>query len=127
MITNENDASAVLLLQAAGLTFLFTGDIEAEAAVRLLQSTPALRDTRIDVLKVAHHGARNGGAALPAALQPRLAVISVGADNTYGHPSPDTLDALEAAGAQVARTDLLGTFTLRTDGHRLTVERLRGG
>ncbi|MBD8043607.1 ComEC/Rec2 family competence protein [Arthrobacter sp. Sa2BUA2] len=126
-ITNENDASAVLLLQTAGLTFLFTGDIEADAAVRLLQTTPALRETRIDVLKVAHHGARNGGAALPAAVRPKLALISVGAENTYGHPSLDTLDALEAAGAQVARTDLLGTFTLRTDGNRLIVERLLGG
>ncbi|MBD7994206.1 ComEC/Rec2 family competence protein [Arthrobacter sp. Sa2CUA1] len=124
---NENDASAVLLLQAAGLSFLFTGDIEEDAAVRLLQSTPGLRETRIDVLKVAHHGARNGGAELPAAVRPKLAVISVGAENTYGHPSRDTLETLEAAGAQVARTDLLGTFTLRTDGKRLIVERLRGG
>ncbi|UPO78357.1 ComEC/Rec2 family competence protein [Arthrobacter sp. Helios] len=125
--TNENDASAVLLLQTGGLTFLFTGDIEEDAAVRLLQSTPALRDTRIDVLKVAHHGARNGGAELPRALRPKLALISVGAENTYGHPSRDTLQTLEAAGALVARTDLLGTFTLRTDGKRLIVERLLGG
>ena len=123
----ENDASAVLLLHAAGLTFLFTGDIEEDAAVRLLHSTPVLREAQIDVLKVAHHGARNGGTALPAALRPGLALISVGADNTYGHPSPDMLQALQAAGAQVARTDLLGTFTLRTDGSRLFVDRLRRG
>lgn len=125
--TNENDASAVLLLQTGGLTFLFTGDIEEDAAVRLLQSTPALRDTRIDVLKVAHHGARNGGAELPRAVRPKLALISVGAENTYGHPSRDTLQTLESVGALVARTDLLGTYTLRTDGKRLIVERLLGG
>ncbi len=126
MHLTENDASAVLLLQTAGLTFLFAGDIEEDAAMRLLQSTPALRDTRVDVLKVAHHGARNGGAALPAALRPKLALISVGAENTYGHPSRNTLEALEAAGAQIARTDLLGSFTLRTEGNRLVVERLPG-
>ena len=127
MTMNENDASTVLLLQAAGLTFLFTGDIEEDAAASLLQSTPALRESRIDVLKVAHHGARNGGTALPTALRPKLALISVGAGNTYGHPSRDTLKALDSAGALVARTDLLGTFTLRTDGERLLVERLLGG
>jgi competence protein ComEC len=74
-------------------------------------------------LKVAHHGsATSTTPEFLAAVRPRVAVISVGAANLYGHPDPMTVRALGAAGAQVLRTDRLGSIVLRTNGRRLVVE-----
>ncbi|MCC3282755.1 MULTISPECIES: ComEC/Rec2 family competence protein [Arthrobacter] len=124
-LPSENDASAVLLVRTAGINLLFTGDIEEEAAARMLRSNDILGRTQVHVLKVAHHGARNGGTAVPAAVRAPLALISVGEDNTYGHPAPETLAGLEASGSAVVRTDDLGTFILRLADARLVVEELR--
>ncbi|MER2135574.1 MAG: ComEC/Rec2 family competence protein [Arthrobacter sp.] len=123
----ENDASAVLLIRAAGMNLLFTGDLEEDAALQMLRSSPELRTEAVHVLKVAHHGARNSGRALPEELRPLLALISVGKENTYGHPAAETLQNLESAGAQVARTDQLGSFILHVDAGKLVVSRLGRG
>jgi competence protein ComEC len=78
---------------------------------------------RADVLKVAHHGSTTSTSApFLAAVHPRLALISVGAHNSYGHPGAEVLDALRSAGVQTLRTDLSGTIVARTDGRRLEVE-----
>ncbi|MDK1327858.1 ComEC/Rec2 family competence protein [Arthrobacter sp. zg-Y1143] len=112
---DENNASAVLLLTVAAadpgrppLTVLLTGDAQTDAAAAVLASHPVLQ-AGVDVLKVAHHGARNGGDGWLRAAHPSLALISVGADNDYGHPAPQIVQGLESAGAAVARTDELGT------------------
>ena len=89
-----------------------SGDLEPEGA-RPVRAAVEGRD--YDVLKVAHHGARNGGTAVPRAVRARLHVVSVGAENTYGHPHPATLDALHRLGP-VARTDLHGTIALVAEG-----------
>ncbi|MGW9404948.1 ComEC/Rec2 family competence protein [Arthrobacter sp. NPDC055585] len=123
----ENDASAVLLIRTAGINFLFTGDLEEEAARQMLRASAQLRTEPVHVLKVAHHGARNSGRALPEELRPLLALISVGEENTYGHPAPETLRNLEESGAQVARTDQLGSFVLHLDGGKLMVSGLSRG
>ena len=75
------------------------------------------------MLKVAHHGSSDDGLADELrVLRPRVAVISVGARNDYGHPRPDTLAALHArAGLAVYRTDENGRIVLESDGHSLTV------
>ncbi|NKX54041.1 ComEC/Rec2 family competence protein [Arthrobacter mobilis] len=121
----ENDASLVLSVQAgtgsAGeISMLLTGDLEAEAAgmllMRLGRAVPA-----VDVLKISHHGARNGGTRLIEALQPKAAVISVGRGNDYGHPAPEILAALQQNGVPVFRTDVLGTITVAAGGGRLQV------
>ena len=88
-----------------GYDALLTGDAEAEAT--------GIDPGPIDVLKVAHHGSDDGG--LESMLDrsaPRVALIEVGADNTYGHPTEATLAALESRGICVLRTDLDGTSTV---------------
>jgi len=75
------------------------------------------------VLKVAHHGsATSSTPAFLTAVKPRVALVSVGFANTYGHPSTEVVRGLTSAGAQVLRTDQLGTIVVRTDGRSLTVE-----
>lgn len=123
----ENDASAVLDLLVdtprRPVRILLTGDQEEDMAARMIAATPALHEG-VDVLKIAHHGARNGGTVLIDGLHPRLAVISVGADNDYGHPHPMIVRALETAGVPTARTDELGSFLIRIAGNRLEVRPL---
>ena len=73
-------------------------------------------------LKVGHHGsATSSSGAFLDAVRPRIALVSVGQGNTYGHPSADVLHALSARGAQVLRTDRAGTVVIRTDGMHLFV------
>ncbi|MCG2622241.1 ComEC/Rec2 family competence protein [Arthrobacter sp. I2-34] len=125
----ENDASLVLRVDTASgpgaaLTMLLTGDLESEAAAALLARLgPAL--PAVDVLKISHHGARNGGSRLIQALRPKAAVISAGRGNDYGHPAPEILAALEREQVPVFRTDLLGTILLSADGGRLEIAALR--
>ena len=83
--TGANNASLVLLVQVAGVRLLLAGDMEPEAQQALARSLPGLR---ADVLKVPHHGSRYQDPELLASLHARLAVVSVGRDNDYGHPAP---------------------------------------
>ena len=78
---------------------------------------------RADVLKVGHHGSNTSSTpGFLALVRPRVALISVGAGNMYGHPSASVLRALTSAGAAVVRTDLEGSIVCRTDGQRLEIE-----
>jgi competence protein ComEC len=115
--TDDNNESLVLRLDYGATSFLFTGDAE-EMAERALLSTGA--PLRADVLKVGHHGSnRSTSAAFLTAVAPRLAVISVGADNRFGHPHPDVLQRL--AGIRVLRTDQSGRIEITSDGKALWV------
>lgn len=120
-LADANEASAVALVQYGRVRFLMTGDAEAgEEHWMMSHNADALR---ADVLKVGHHGSSTSSTAdFLGAVRPRIALISVGAANTYGHPSIDVVRALGAAGAQVLRTDHLGTVVVRTDGRSLTVD-----
>ena len=86
-----------------------------------------LRPPPVEILKVAHHGSAD--ARLPELLRrirPRIAVISVGRRNDYGHPTPSTLGALESAPAlAVYRTDLDGRVTVESAGGRVVIHRER--
>jgi competence protein ComEC len=111
----ENNASIVLRAEAGGRSFLLTGDIEKEAELWL-----ADRDLRADVLKVAHHGSRSSTSeALLENVDPRIAVISCGRRNLFGHPHADVLDALEARNVRVWRTDRDGTVDVSVREGRL--------
>ncbi|PKH42781.1 competence protein ComEC [Nocardioides alpinus] len=100
-----NNASVVLVAEVAGLRILLTGDVEPSAQAALARDLAGLR---VDVLKVPHHGSRHQDLDWLTSLGARLAVVSVGEGNDYGHPAPDLLLALSAAGARVWRTDTAG-------------------
>ncbi len=113
-----NDCSIVLLGAFEGRRFLLTGDAEADVEHELV----ARGLPRVDLLKAGHHGSRTSTTdELVAALRPRVAAISVGADNDYGHPAAEVLARLEAAGAMVLRTDLVGTIDVALDADGLEV------
>jgi competence protein ComEC len=120
-LDDANLASTVLLLRVRDIRILLTGDAEAEEEAWLLAH--AREALAADVLKVGHHGsATSTTPSFLAAVRPRLALVSVGAHNSYGHPDAAVLSSLAAAGAAVLRTDLLGTVVVRTDGRSLEVE-----
>ncbi|MFF7729860.1 ComEC/Rec2 family competence protein [Streptomyces sp. NPDC008001] len=113
-----NDASVTLLVRSAGLTALLLGDLEPPAQQALLEACPEL--PAVDVLKVAHHGSAHQDPQLIRRLRPRLAVVSAGAGNPYGHPSPRTLAALRKQGAAVLRTDTDGPVAVTGAGREVT-------
>ena len=113
---NPNDHAVVAHVQDGAFDLLLPADAESNV-------TAGLELPRVEALKVAHHGSADEG--LPALLErtaPQVAAIEVGEDNTYGHPTPSTLDALRAV-PQLVRTDRDGTVRLRVDGGRMRVER----
>ncbi|WP_371664934.1 ComEC/Rec2 family competence protein [Streptomyces sp. NBC_00280] len=118
-----NDASVTLLVRSAGLRLLLLGDLEPPAQRALLNSPAAAQVRGVDVLKVAHHGSAYQDPDLIRVAAPRLALISCGADNTYGHPAPSTVAALRDGGAVVLRTDEDGALAVVGAGRELRVAR----
>ncbi|MFI1001457.1 ComEC/Rec2 family competence protein [Streptomyces galbus] len=116
-----NDASVTLLVRSAGLRVLLLGDLEPPAQQALLRSPAAALLGGVDVLKVAHHGSAYQDPELIRVVAPRLALISCGADNGYGHPAPSTVAALRAGGAVVLRTDRDGALAVSGKGGDLRV------
>ncbi|MFE1958021.1 ComEC/Rec2 family competence protein [Streptomyces sp. NPDC059479] len=113
-----NDSSVTLLVRIAhGPTLLLLGDLEPPAQQGLLSDHPALPP--VDVLKVAHHGSPFQDPRLLRTVRPRLALISAGRDNPYGHPAPRTVEALRAGGAAVLRTDTDGSIAVVGTGPAL--------
>ncbi|MGQ9525242.1 MAG: ComEC/Rec2 family competence protein [Armatimonadota bacterium] len=113
-----NDRSLILLVTCGDVSFLLTGDAGADAEARLVE-----RLGHVTLLKVAHHGsARSTSETFLEACRPRAAVISVGRNNHFGHPSREVLQRLAAAGARVFRTDLHGAVTAATDGRQLRLQ-----
>jgi competence protein ComEC len=112
---DANAASVIVMAEYRGVRILLTGDAEREVEARLARRLG--KDLRADVLKVGHHGsATSTTAPWLDAVAPRLALVSVGAGNRYGHPSPEILGALQARGAHVLRTDDVGTIVVAIDG-----------
>ena len=100
-----NNASVVLVAEVDGVRVLLTGDVEPSAQATLARDLAGLH---VDVLKVPHHGSRHQDLDWLTSLGARLALVSVGEDNDYGHPAPDLLATLSLAGADVWRTDVSG-------------------
>ncbi|PEI75073.1 DNA internalization-related competence protein ComEC/Rec2 [Bacillus wiedmannii] len=106
---SENNASIVIWAKLGGATWLFTGDLEEEGEKFLIATYP---DLRADVLKVAHHGS-NTSSIVPflSAVQPDVAIISVGERNRYGHPHKEVIERLEKMGIEIWRTDKQGAIS----------------
>jgi competence protein ComEC len=113
---DPNQHAIVVLASYGSVDALLTADAESDV-------TLPLRPPSVEVLKVAHHGSADAGLdSLLELLRPRVAVVSVGADNEYGHPAPSTLAALGGVpGLAVYRTDTDGRVTVESDGERFWV------
>lgn len=121
---DANESSIVLKIIYGDTSFLFTADAEKAAEQAILESGYDLKST---VLKVGHHGSSTStGYPFLREVLPEYAVISVGSDNSYGHPTELTLSKLRDADAVVYRTDMQGDIICRSDGKNVTFTVSRG-
>ena len=113
---NPNDNAVVILASYGETDALLAADAESNVTV-------PLRPPPVEILKVAHHGSADTGlTSLLESIRPQVAVVSVGSDNSYGHPTASTMAALEGAvGSAVYRTDQDGAVVVESDGARLSV------
>ena len=111
-----NNYSAVLFIRYKNRSFLFMGDAEIESEKEILSSIQA------DVVKVGHHGSNtSSGENFVNQLHAQYAIVSVGKNNSYEHPSSVVLNRWIQSGAEVLRTDLEGTIIVETDGNYLSI------
>ena len=115
---NPNNASIAATFSSPDFTLFAAGDIEPPVQAQLIS-----RIGRVDIYKVAHHGSRYQDLDLMRELSPAIAVISVGTENSYGHPAPSTISALTQLHAKVLRTDVDGAVAIRAQRHRLSIQR----
>jgi competence protein ComEC len=119
-LPDPNNASAVALVRVGNVRMLMMGDAEREEEEWLIAN--AADRLGADVLKVGHHGSSTSSTAdFLDLVHPRIALVSVGAGNTYGHPSMNVMESLALRGAEVFRTDRLGTIVVETDGRMVRV------
>ncbi len=118
---DPNARAVVAIVSAGGFQLLLSADAESP-------SLAPLTLPNVDAMKVPHHGSADPGLPeLLDRLRPEVAAIEVGSENTYGHPAPSTLAALDDAGVATFRTDEHGTVTLTVRGGRMSVHPERGG
>ena len=119
--SETNDYSIVLRIDYGSTSFLFTGDAEAASESEMLA---AGADLHADVLKIGHHGSSSSTTdAFLDAVDPDYAIVSCGADNSYGHPHGETVSKLNAMGIKTLRTDELGTIVIRSDGQSISLNK----
>lgn len=113
-VTDENEASMVLYATLRGYTMLLTGDSTETCDAAVMQAMKQNGMREVDCLKVAHHGAKtSSSASLLTYISPKLALISCGRDNSYGHPHRETLDRLAGIGSHIVRTDEAGEIVVQ--------------
>jgi len=119
----RNDESCVLRVDASGSAMLLTGDIERAAELAIARFGAA----HAEVLLVPHHGSRSSSSPpMLAALRPRLAVVSAGYRNRFGHPAAAILERYAAAGVRILRTDRQGAVTVRLGANGAGAQAERG-
>lgn len=115
---NLNDDSLVMRLEYGDTSFLFTGDMTSKAERDLLEDGA---NVKCDVLKVGHHGSSGSSSyRFLYEAEPKIAVISCEAGNSYGHPHEEALSRLNDCGAEVCRTDLEGSIVIFSNGMEVT-------
>lgn len=116
--SDTNDYSVVIKLEFGSTSFLLTGDAGFDSEDEMITMGYDLQST---VLKVGHHGSKTStSSGFLQAVRPQYAVICVGKDNSYGHPTDEALSRLKVAGAEAYRTDEKGTIVITSDGTTLT-------
>ncbi|WP_258313489.1 DNA internalization-related competence protein ComEC/Rec2 [Paenibacillus sp. tmac-D7] len=132
--SDQNPISLVFMMKMGGTRWLFTGDIGVKEELELLERWSALTPEQggglhlleqpIDVLKVAHHGSKSSTAdPWLEAWRPKQAVISAGANNVYGHPSPQVMKRLSSRGTLIHRTDRHGEVQMMVKEGQISVRR----
>ena len=116
-----NNSSIAMLITTPDWSVFTAGDLEPPAQHEILGSVRT-----VDIYKVCHHGSKYQDEQLMSALSAQIAVISVGAKNSYGHPAPETIAALTRLGTQVVRTDLDGAIAITAKAHHLRVRKSKG-
>ncbi|MCL2321467.1 MAG: MBL fold metallo-hydrolase [Oscillospiraceae bacterium] len=117
--TNLNDYCIVMSLKYGNNSFLFTGDVESANEKKILQYG---YDVEADVLKVAHHGSKTSSSKeFLDAVNGKYAIIEVGLNNPYGHPSKTTIDELTSRGYKIYRTDLNGSIVVTSNGNTIKI------
>ena len=120
----RNDDSVVLEILWRDVSIVLTGDIGRDVEREIV---PLFAASSLRVVKVPHHGSLTSSSReFVRALAPRVAVVSVGRSNTFGHPAPEVIDRYREVGAQIFRTDQDGAVTIDTDGHTLEVRTFTG-
>jgi competence protein ComEC len=114
---DENNSSIAVRIDTPDFSLFAGGDMEP-----LTQAIIAPELTGVDIYKVSHHGSAYQDEGFTRALDPQLALISVGAENSYGHPAANTIELLRRVGAKVRRTDTNGAIAVRARRHRLQVK-----
>jgi competence protein ComEC len=117
---DPNNSSIAVRITTKDYSLFAGGDMEP-----LSQNMIATTMREVDIYKVSHHGSAYQDEIFTRALSPQVAMISVGAGNSYGHPAPATLELLEATGAKVLRTDRDGAIAISARNHRLKVRTSR--
>ncbi len=116
--SDTNDSSIVLKMAYGSNTFLFTGDATSNVENKIINE-----DIKSDVLKVAHHGSNYSSTdEFLNKVSPKYAIISVGKNNSYNHPSSETLQKLDKRKIKLYRTDMDGTIIFTSDGSNLSVQ-----
>ena len=119
--SDPNNSSIAVVIRSADFSLFAGGDMEPPT-----QSQIASLVGEVDIYKVCHHGSRFQDESFTRALSPTISVISVGADNSYGHPAPETIQSLTRLGSRVLRTDLDGAIAIRAQRQRFTIRTSKG-
>lgn len=120
-----NNNSLVCKLNYKNYSMLFTGDIEAIAEKAILKKySKNLNILKSDILKVAHHGSKTSSITeFIEKIKPKYAIIGVGEDNKFGHPSDSTIQNLEKANIRIYRTDKMGEIEIKTSGKEIKINK----
>ena len=116
-----NNSSIALLVSTLDWSLFTAGDLEPPAQHEILGMS-----RKVDIYKVCHHGSKYQDEGLMKSLSAQIAVISVGAKNSYGHPAAETISSLTRLGTQVVRTDRDGALAITANAHHLRVRKSKG-
>lgn len=120
---NLNDYSPIIKITFLNNSFLFTGDAEISTENTVLSQNLNLK---CDILKVGHHGSSTSTSHdFIAAVNPSVAIISVGENNSYGHPTPETLSRLKSLNIKTIRTDINGSIIAISDGNNINIYNIK--